>query len=129
MEQLVSTVRLTEKCEIVDVDLGDVIEATILISISLFNGVSIPLSRKTTPLLKLSNKVGIEEFEQMRADMARGMREKGDEGVRLMTLKRMQEMDMCIGEIEICSERVFRSLINIRVSLLNVVTNMVVEGV
>lgn len=130
MGQLVSTVRLTEKCdEIVDVNLGNgigcVVKATVLVSVSLFKGISIPLSRKTTPFkgLKCLNKGGIEEFEQMRADLLRGMREKGDEGLRLMVLKRMQEMERCIGQIEICSERVFRSLINTRVSLLNVLTN------
>lgn len=129
MGELVSTVRLNEKCtekcdEIVDVGLeniiGGVVKATILVSVSLFNGISIPLTRKTGTILKLSNKVGIEEFEQMRTEVLRGMREKRDEGVRFMVLKRMEEMERCIGEIEICSERVFRSLINTRVSLLNV---------
>jgi len=50
-----------------------------------------------------------------------GLRKKGYEEVR-MVLKRMQDLEECIGDIETSGQRVFRSLINTRVSLLNSLT-------
>lgn len=51
-----------------------------------------------------------------------GLRKKGDEEVK-MTLKKMRELEASIEGIETCTERVFRSLINARVALLNTLTS------
>ena len=50
-----------------------------------------------------------------------GLRKKADEEVR-MVLKRMQDLERCIADVESGSEKAFRSLINTRVSLLNTLT-------
>ncbi|CAL8995451.1 unnamed protein product [Prunus brigantina] len=59
------------------------------------------------------NNVGVESL--------RNLRKKGEEEVKI-TLKKMQELEVSIAAIETCSETVFRSLINARVSLLNTLT-------
>ncbi|KAK9740124.1 hypothetical protein RND81_03G013300 [Saponaria officinalis] len=46
-----------------------------------------------------------------------------NEEVRMEVLKKMEEMEDCVGEMERESERVFRSLISNRVSLLNILTH------
>ncbi|KNA17610.1 hypothetical protein SOVF_078580 [Spinacia oleracea] len=46
-----------------------------------------------------------------------------EEVMRMGLLKGMQELEDCIGELERESERVFRSLISTRVSLLNILTH------
>lgn len=46
-----------------------------------------------------------------------------EEVMRVGVLKGMQELEDCIGEMEKESERVFRSLISTRVSLLNILTH------
>ncbi len=108
--------------------IGDVIELTVSVSVALFNGISVSFgSRKSSWMgVRLSKKAkkveeGIEEFEQVGVESLWGLRKKGDEEVR-MILKKMQDLDSCIGGIENGSERVFRSLINSRVSLLNTLT-------
>ncbi|CBI18873.3 unnamed protein product, partial [Vitis vinifera] len=63
----------------------------------------------------------IQEFQQVGIDIFWGLKKKGNEEVRI-DLKRMQALENCIRGIELCSERVFRSLINTRVSLLNILT-------
>ncbi|KAF3446878.1 hypothetical protein FNV43_RR12058 [Rhamnella rubrinervis] len=115
--------------ELADV-IGDVVEVTVMVSLSLFNGMAVSLgSRKSTWMgLRLKNKgkkvkVGerIQELQQVGEDWLWSLRKKGDEEVR-MTLKKMQEMEICVDGIESGSEKVFRSLINARVSLLNTLT-------
>jgi hypothetical protein len=64
---------------------------------------------------------GIQEFQQIGVESLWGLGKKEDEEVR-MVLKRMQELEGCIGDIETSGERVIRSLINTRVSLLNSLT-------
>ncbi|KAL2895516.1 Dystrophin [Bienertia sinuspersici] len=46
-----------------------------------------------------------------------------EEEMRMKVLKEMQELEDCMGEMERESERVFRSLISTRVSLLNILTH------
>lgn len=110
--------------------IGGAIEVTVTVSLALFNGMAVSLgSRKSTwmglRLKKKAKKVkveeGIQELQQVGAELLWSLRKKGDEEVRT-TLKKMQEMEICVGGIESGSEKVFRSLINARVSLLNTLT-------
>ncbi|KAJ6392394.1 hypothetical protein OIU77_026204 [Salix suchowensis] len=142
MAKLVSTVRCIARCPFPgsdssgpsagDAELAgviiDVIEVSALVSFALLNGISLSLaSRKSSwiGLMRLPKKVkideGIQEFQQIGVESLRGLGEKRDGEVR-MVLKRMQEFEGCIGDIETSVERVFRSLINTRVSLLNSLT-------
>ncbi|KAL9358453.1 hypothetical protein Peur_046576 [Populus x canadensis] len=105
----------------------DVIEVSVLVSFALFNGMSLSFaSRKSSWIrLRLPKKVkidgGIQEFQQIGVESLWGLGKKEDEEVR-MVLKRLQELEGCIGDIETSGERVFRSFINTRVSLLNSLT-------
>ncbi|XVE94437.1 hypothetical protein REPUB_Repub02eG0008400 [Reevesia pubescens] len=110
--------------------ISDVIEVTASVSLALFNGISMSFtSRKSSwiglMLSKKAKKVKIEEsikeFQQIGEPNIWGLRKKGDEEVR-MVLKRMQDLESCIADIESGSEKAFRSLINTRVSLLNTLT-------
>ncbi|KAF9686629.1 hypothetical protein SADUNF_Sadunf02G0009100 [Salix dunnii] len=140
MAKLVSTVRCIARCPFPGLDSGpsagdaemagviiDAIEVSALVSLALFNGISLSFaSRKSSWIgLRLTKKVkideGIQEFQQIGVERLRGLREKSDEEAR-MVLKRMREFEGCIGDIEISVERVFRSLIKTRVSLLNSLT-------
>ncbi|CAL5383370.1 unnamed protein product [Camellia sinensis] len=144
MSKLVSTVRSigNSYAWVPDCDaqlaeaIGDVNELTVLVSVALFNGISSAfLSRKSTWMgMRLLNKrkrvkveEGIEEFQLVGIEsLLLGLRKKrhgGEEEEEVkMVLKRMHGLEDCIVGIEVCSERVFRSLINTRVSLLNVLT-------
>ncbi|XP_042509229.1 uncharacterized protein LOC122084874 [Macadamia integrifolia] len=114
--------------------LRDVTQVTVSVSVALFNGISSSssssapgswmmtgwrLSRKTQ---KIKKQKGIREFEEAEVQSLQLLRKKGDEEVMRMTLRRLQALDDCIGGIESGTEKVFRSLINTRVSLLNVLT-------
>ncbi|KAE8057357.1 hypothetical protein FH972_014058 [Carpinus fangiana] len=110
--------------------IGDVIEVSVLVSIALFNGIAASFApRKSSWMgLRLSKKAkkvrveeGIQEFQQVAVESLWGLRKQADEEVRI-GLKKMQDLEGCIGGIENGSERVFRSLINARVSLLNTLT-------
>ncbi|KAI8014780.1 hypothetical protein LOK49_LG05G03866 [Camellia lanceoleosa] len=143
MSKLVSTVRSigNSYLSVPDCDaelaeaIGDVNELTVLVSAALFNGISSAfVSRKSTWMgMRLLNKrkrvkveEGIEEFQLVGIEsLLLGLRKKrngGEEEEVKMVLKRMHGLEDCIVGIEVCSERVFRSLINTRVSLLNVLT-------
>ncbi|KAM1246041.1 hypothetical protein FF1_042305 [Malus domestica] len=63
--------------------------------------------------VRVSNNIGVGSL--------RNLKKKGDEEVKT-TLKKMQELEASMAGIETCSETVFRSLINARVSLLNTLT-------
>lgn len=116
--------------ELADV-IGDVVEVTVTVSLALFNGMAASLgSRKSTWMMglrlkKKAKKVKVEEeiqeLQQVGSECLWCLRKKGDEEVR-MTLKKMQGVEICVGGIESGSEKVFRSLINARVSLLNTLT-------
>lgn len=121
------------KLSITDAELvnliGDVIEVTVSVSVALFSGISLSFGRrKSCWMMKLPKREkkakieeGIEELQQVNPESLWGLRKKGDEEVR-MVLKRMQDLEGCIGGIESGGEQVFRSLINTRVSLLNSLT-------
>ncbi|XVF63557.1 hypothetical protein PTKIN_Ptkin09bG0096300 [Pterospermum kingtungense] len=110
--------------------IGDVIEVTVSVSLALFNGISMSFtSRKSSwmglTLPKKAKKVKIEEsikeFQQIGEANMWGLRKKGDEEVRLI-LKRMQDLESCVADVESGSEKAFRSFISTRVSLLNTLT-------
>ncbi|KAL3514851.1 hypothetical protein ACH5RR_027568 [Cinchona calisaya] len=112
----------------------DVIEVTALVSVALFNGLSVSLTFRKSSCLGFTSSVskntkklgmiegGIQEFQDFGLECLWGLRKKGEEELKLIS-KRMHELEDCIGGIEISGERVFRSLINTRVSLLNVLTH------
>ncbi|KAF8406692.1 hypothetical protein HHK36_008783 [Tetracentron sinense] len=110
--------------------LWDVNEVTVSVSIALFNGVSssssyMPFkSWMVWKVLKKRNKTkreeGIQEFQEV--GVVESLRKEGEEEVRIMALRRLQDLEECIGGIESGSESVFRSLINTRVLLLNILT-------
>ncbi|CAA0812477.1 Arabidopsis protein of unknown function (DUF241 [Striga hermonthica] len=113
-----------------EADLVEVIESvlgvTCVVSAALFSGLSGSSAFKRPSGLVFGAKAkngrvegGIREFEEMSLEKSRKLR--GEEEVK-MASKTMQEMEDRIMEIEGCGEKVFRSLINTRVSLLNVVT-------
>ncbi|KAL5557752.1 hypothetical protein UlMin_033963 [Ulmus minor] len=138
MGKLVSAVRLISRpgpaavcvgeAELADA-IGDVIEVTVVVSLALFNGISVSLVGEKKGnwmmglrLKKRAKKVkveeAIEEFGEVGMDWLLGLRKKSDEEIR-KGLKKMQEIEVCVGGIENGGERIFRSLISARVSLLN----------
>ena len=134
MRKLGSTVRSAGRFPNGDGELisiiRDVNHATILVSIALFNGVSSSSSSrrfqwKGLRLTKKAKKEKVEEciqeFQEVGMEIFCGLKKKGDEEVRI-GLKRMHALESCINGIELCSERVLRSLLNTRVSLLNILT-------
>ncbi|KAJ3691307.1 hypothetical protein LUZ61_020471 [Rhynchospora tenuis] len=88
----------------------DAIRATSFASVALFTVIR-ALSSKVTTSLKLSKKLTVNSFAKKTATEE-----------EINALGRLQEFEECIRSIECCSERVFRSLICIRVSLLNITT-------
>lgn len=111
--------------------IGDVIEATVLVSVALFNGVYLSLrSTKTTPFIgflkrseyKEKSDEGILELKQVEDKSLIGISKKKNEEVKILT-KKMMELENSIREIECGSEKVFRGLITTRVSLLNALTH------
>ncbi|KAK8623242.1 hypothetical protein V6N13_118130 [Hibiscus sabdariffa] len=110
--------------------IGDVVEVTVLVSVALFNGISMSFgSRKSSwmgmTLSKQTKRVRVEEsiieFQQIGEANMQSLRKKEDEELR-MVLNRMQELERCISDVENGSEKTFRSLIKTRVSLLNTLT-------
>ncbi|KAG5250246.1 DUF241 domain-containing protein [Salix suchowensis] len=119
MAKLVSTVRCIARCPFPGSDssgpsAGDAELAGVIIDV-------IEVSALVSLPKKVKMDEGIQEFQQIGVESLRGLREKRDGEVRIV-LKRMQEFEGCIGDIETSVERVFRSLINTRVSLLNSLT-------
>ncbi|CAK9180352.1 unnamed protein product [Ilex paraguariensis] len=130
---------ISESVSLTDVDaelaevLGNVNEVTVLVSSTLFNVISLWFASQKPSLIglrflkrrgkKVQKEEGIGEFQQvgLMESLWGGLRKKGEKEVK-MVLKRMHELEDCICEIENGSERVFRSLIHSRVSLLNVLT-------
>ncbi|CAA7042536.1 unnamed protein product [Microthlaspi erraticum] len=111
--------------------IGDVIEATVLVTVALFNGVYLSLrSAKTTPFIGFLNRSerkekcdeGILELKQVEDKSLIGLSKKKNEEVKILT-KKMMELENSIREIECGSEKVFRGLITTRVSLLNALTH------
>lgn len=115
-----------EEAELVDV-IDGVVKATATVSNALFGGVSNSAAFRKPSCMGLSFgrktknvKVegGILEFQELNLE---NLRKKAEEEVK-MASKKMHEMEDRVLEIEECGERAFRSLINTRVSLLNVLT-------
>ncbi|XP_039070047.1 uncharacterized protein LOC120216787 [Hibiscus syriacus] len=109
----------------------EAIDVTVSVSVALFDGISMPFASKKgswmgLALSKKGNKVrvdgSIKEFEQIREANVWRLRRKGDDEEVRMILKKMQDLERCIADIESGSEKAFRSLINTRVSLLNTLT-------
>ncbi|XP_050365754.1 uncharacterized protein LOC126784328 [Argentina anserina] len=110
----------------------DVVQVTVMVSVALFNGIALSLGpRKSTTWRNMGimkkGKVddqyqGIHEFEQVGIRSLLGLRKKGAEEFKA-TWKNMRELEISIEGIETCTERVFRSLINARVALLNILTS------
>ncbi|KAL1533102.1 hypothetical protein AAHA92_33035 [Salvia divinorum] len=116
-----------DEAELVGV-IGGVVEATVTVSNALFGGISSSAAFRKQPScmgLSFGRKTknakvegGIREFQEL--DLG-NLRKKGEEEVKNAS-KKMHEMEDRILEIEECGERAFRSFINTRVSLLNVLT-------
>ncbi|KAK6131387.1 hypothetical protein DH2020_034872 [Rehmannia glutinosa] len=116
-----------DEAELIEV-INDVLKVTVSVSALLFSGISNSAAfRKPSCMGGLSFGVktknvkfegGIREFQEINLD---NLRKKAEEEVK-MASKKMHEMEDRILDIEGCGERAFRSLINTRVSLLNVVT-------
>ncbi|XP_021732231.1 uncharacterized protein LOC110699048 [Chenopodium quinoa] len=68
---------------------------------------------------------GVEDLLELRKNIKKknSNNNNEEEVMRMGVLKGMQELEDCIGEMERESERVFRSLISTRVSLLNILTH------
>ncbi|XP_073020652.1 uncharacterized protein [Primulina eburnea] len=115
-----------EEAELIEV-INDVIKVTIVISTTVFGVISTSSAFRKPPSIGLSFKKkvkseeGIKELEEINLDNLLGLRKKTEEDVKNVS-KKMHEMEDCIVEIEGSGERVFRSLINSRVSLLNILT-------
>ncbi|XP_073032995.1 uncharacterized protein [Primulina eburnea] len=115
-----------EEAELIEV-INDVIKATIVISATVFGGISNSSTFRKPSSIGLSFKKkgkseeGIRELEEINLDDLSGLRKKKEEDMKNVS-KKMHEMEDCIVDIEGSGERVFRSLINSRVSLLNVLT-------
>ncbi|OVA15628.1 Protein of unknown function DUF241 [Macleaya cordata] len=124
--------------------LRDVNEVTVLVSVCVFNGISkSSAAAKCKPwmgfnkLWKLNKKMinkknkemkdhhynqGIREFEEVEVEKLMRLRKlQGEEEVRRVLMK-LEKLENSIGGIENESEKMFRSLINTRVSLLNIRT-------
>ncbi|XP_043714510.1 uncharacterized protein LOC122662869 [Telopea speciosissima] len=110
--------------------LRDVNEVTVMVSVALFHGMSSSSSsakswmvgwRLSKRYQKMKEEKGIREFEEAGVQSLSCLRKKGNDEMR-MALGKLQTLEDCIGRIESGSERVFRSLINTRVSLLNILT-------
>ncbi|KZV20091.1 hypothetical protein F511_00948 [Dorcoceras hygrometricum] len=114
------------EAELIEV-VNDVIEVTRVISATVFGGISNSSAfRKPSSIgisfkKKVKSEEGIKELEEINLDDLLGLRKKTEESVKNVS-KKMHEMEDCIMEIEGSGERVFRSLINARVSLLNILT-------
>ncbi|KAJ0231621.1 hypothetical protein HA466_0297460 [Hirschfeldia incana] len=111
--------------------IGDVMEATVAVSVALFNGVYLSLrSSKTTPFIGFLNRSekkeimdeGILELKQVEEESLVGLSKKKHEEVKIL-MKKMMELEDSIVEIECGGEKVFRGLISTRVSLLNALTH------
>ncbi|KAE8717091.1 Mediator of RNA polymerase II transcription subunit 26 [Hibiscus syriacus] len=123
------------KVSIADTELigviNDVIQVTVSVSVGLFNGISMAFASKKSSWIKLAlskkaNKVEVEgsikEFEQIGEANVWSLTRKGDDEQVKMVLKRMQDLERSIADIESDSDKAFRSLIKARFLLLNILT-------
>lgn len=116
------------------VELGGVIEdvmrLTVSVSVAVFNSVAMSFGSRRFSWVKMVRKggsykecEGIEEIQKQLKEVENivNLKKKGDEEVTSV-LKRMRDLEECIGGVESVSEKVFRALINSRVLLLNTLT-------
>ncbi|KAA0064631.1 hypothetical protein IC582_015249 [Cucumis melo] len=109
----------------------EVIGVTMTVSLALFNGISESFGTKNTwrwtRLDRVTKKVkksaedqekGIQEFREIGSENLRELKKKGKEETKI-AMKKMRDLEDWISDIENGSQRVFRSLISARVSLLN----------
>ncbi|XP_017240553.2 uncharacterized protein LOC108213284 [Daucus carota subsp. sativus] len=106
----------------------DVNQVTIMVSAALFSGISASFSSQQTtwkglrlPKKQVKMEENIQELEQVGAESSWALSKKGDDKVKTL-VKKMHEMEDCLCGIECGAEKLFRSLINSRVSMLNVLT-------
>lgn len=106
---------------------GEVSAVTVLVSVAAFGGISSSKRRSSS----LISWVGLKQKKRNKVNGEGGVREFQDAGAENVgkwkedekaTLKRMKVMEEWMVEIEKESEKVFRSLMNARVSLLNALT-------
>ncbi|GJT54510.1 hypothetical protein Tco_0989564 [Tanacetum coccineum] len=98
----------------------EVIEVIIMISEALFGGISGSFeTRKTSWIMGLKKAKREKGIKELKNGIWSLRNINKDE---VLNKKMMQQMEECIDGIESGSEKVFRSLINTRVSLLNVLT-------
>ncbi|XP_022975799.1 uncharacterized protein LOC111476393 [Cucurbita maxima] len=128
MAKLVSTVQKKTKTAgqgNITTDLAaaieEVIGVTMAVSLALFNGIAESFrTRKPwawTGFDQVSKK-GIRELGEIGSENLRELKKKGKEETK-RTMKKMRDLEDWIGDIETQSQKVFRSLISARVSLLN----------
>ncbi|CAN1315481.1 hypothetical protein LINPERPRIM_LOCUS29725 [Linum perenne] len=117
--------------------LREIMEVTVEVSEAVFNGFSTRKKTTTTSWIRGLRKrakrweseeeeecCGIEEIRGVMGGKERllwGLKRKSEEEIRDV-MKKMMRLEGCISEIENGGERVFRSLISTRVSLLNCLT-------
>lgn len=135
MAKLVSSVqkiRTAEKGGAVELAavIEEVVGVTMSVSLALFNGIAESFGTRKAwawaRLDRVSKKArksaeeekGIREFREIGLENLRELRKKGKEETK-MAMKKMRDLEDWIGDIETRSQRVFRSLISARVSLLN----------
>ncbi|KAG7024116.1 hypothetical protein SDJN02_12929, partial [Cucurbita argyrosperma subsp. argyrosperma] len=137
MAKLVSTVQKKTKTAEqgnITTDLAaaieEVIGVTMAVSLALFNGIAESFrTRKPwawTGFDQVSKKgkksaeeeKGIREFREIGSENLRELKKKGKEETK-RTMRKMRDLEDWIGDIETQSQKVFRSLISARVSLLN----------
>ncbi|GAB4828420.1 hypothetical protein Ancab_035418 [Ancistrocladus abbreviatus] len=144
MSKLLSIVRCIERQTVSDQDnvdddeisllICDVHEVTTSVSAVVFDGIAAWLmpARRLSWIgssLGFSRRAGRQKVEEQGKGIGIedlwGLRKKGggDEEMRMGLLKKMKELEDCVSGLENGSERVFRSSICIRVSLLNVLTH------
>lgn len=107
----------------------DVLQVTSLVSVSLFGGISASFAIRKRSYMGLrfgrwtknsKIEVDIRKIEEIALENLWVLSKKVEEARTVS--KKLQELESCIVEIEWCGEKAFRSLINTRVSLLNLLT-------
>ncbi|XP_073036612.1 uncharacterized protein [Primulina eburnea] len=107
----------------------DVLQVTSLVSVSLFGGISASFAIRKRSYMGLKSgrwtknskiEVGIRKIEEIDMENLWALSKKVEEARTVS--KKLHELEDCIVEIEACGEKAFRSSINTRVSLLNLLT-------
>ncbi|PIA46926.1 hypothetical protein AQUCO_01500449v1 [Aquilegia coerulea] len=143
LKKLVSNVKLIGKCSVISHEslssynddaelvgiLQDLNEVTVSFIVSMLNAISASSSMTScigSKMLMKKNKQSkseqrIQEIEEIQMEDLRSLRKEGDKEVRNI-LKKLEVLENCVVEIESESGKMFGSLMNTRVSLLNIVT-------